>query len=221
MNHKRDKAGFSLHVVLISLVAVAAISLIGWYIVNHRGQTKDVDPGFYQENLVPAPGVINVTFKDGVSFQQAQALVNSLGLSVDNPAQAETDFIPKSYRAIAADQFDSLQSKLRSYPKVASFVDDSADPTNRAGAGQKWVEVIWRQDVTFVRIKQIQIATGLGLSGQPQGINRAIDGLSVPNGQEDALVKKFKHSSIVKDASREMTCAQSNLDCGILQGSAH
>jgi hypothetical protein len=215
MKHKRSANGFAVHLALISIILVAAIAFSGWHVIKQHNQDRFINQDVSQSDLVPVQGVIDLSFKDGVSFQQAQSLISSFGLSVDKPGEVETNFIPKSYRGINDKIAAAVMSKLGAYTEVKSVLDDSADlANNRAGPGEKWVEVIWQENVTFDRIKQIQAATGYGLSNQPQAINRTIYGLRVPNGQEGSYVKKFKQNPLIKDANREMTCPQTNPACG-------
>jgi hypothetical protein len=199
MKHKRSEFGFSLHLFLILIVIIAAIGFSGWYVISRHSPVQD-NGWSSADNFIP--GDISVTFNDGVTFQKALDLIKSYGLTVDKPEAYNDDFTPESYRAIKMDHFNQIQNNLKGYPEVVSFIDDSLDPANnRAGAGEKWVKVTWRQDVTYDRIKAILVASGLGLSNQPQGVNRTVY-LKVPDGQEGSYISKFKQNSIVKNADR-------------------
>jgi hypothetical protein len=197
MKHKRGEFGFSLHLFFILFAVIAAIGFSGLYVISRDRPVQD-NWGNSADNFIP--GDISVTFNDGVAFQKAFDLIKSYGLTIDKPEAYNDAFTPKSYRAIKMDQFTQIQDKLKDYPEVESFIDDSSDPVNnRAGTAEKWVKVTWRQDVTYDRIKIILVASGLGLSDQPQGVIRTVY-LKVPDGQEDIYINKFKQNSIVQTA---------------------
>src|SRR5690242_10833142 len=142
----RSSRGFTMQLILMLVLVVAAVGLSGWYLMRDHKQRLDND-NTSAEDFVP--GYISVTFRDGVTFQQASSLIKSYGLAVDKPGDYDEAFTPHSYRAINAGQFNVIEIKLRNYPEVASFIDDSSDPSNnRAGPGEKWVKVTYKQETT-------------------------------------------------------------------------
>jgi hypothetical protein len=130
MKHKRDELGFSVHLILAVLIIAATTGFAGWYIVNRH---KSVDQNSSNsEDYVP--GAIEITFRDGTTFQEAKQLINSFNLNIDKPDSVyEQSFTPWDYRSIKADQFDQIGNKLRAFSEVNSFVDASNDGTSRAG----------------------------------------------------------------------------------------
>jgi hypothetical protein len=197
MNHKRS-GGFAVHLLVLIVLLAAAIGISGWY-VYHRSHENQADKQLSEADYVP--GVLDVTFKDGTTARQALDLVDSYKLTVEHPEAADAAFTPKSYRAIKDGQFTTIQNKLIKYPEVVSFFDDSADPTSRAGNGEKWVGVIWRQDAKYDRIKTILVESGLGAPTQPQGITRSLY-IEVPIGQEKHYIDILKRNPLVKSAER-------------------
>ncbi len=197
MKHKQS-SGFAIHLLLILILIVAAVGLTGWYVYEHHRSPSDS----VNNSNNWAPNEISVTFKDGTTYAQASDLMKSYGLTIENADTAEGSFIPRSWRGIKDADANEVIAKLNTYPEVKSAFDDSADPANnRAGKDEKWLEVIWQENTTFNRIKQIQVATGYGLSTQP-GATYGYLWVDVPTGQEDSFVKKLKQSPIVQDASR-------------------
>lgn len=200
MKHKRSEAGFSLLLIMILLSVLLIIGASGLYIVHRYEQARN-DQANSANNLIP--GAIEVTFRDGTTYQQILDLVTSYHLTLDPQADYEEQFTPHSYRAVPADQFAAIQAKLKSYPEVVSFIDDSADPSNnRAGAGQKWVKVTYTEETTCSRIKVITTDSGLGAPTQPCPTNTKTIFLTVPKGQEDSFVAKFKRNASVESATR-------------------
>lgn len=148
---------------------------------------------------------IQVTFKDGVTFQQADSLIKSFGLNHMNPqTDQEESFIPYFYRAIKKTKFDQVAANLKNYPEVVSFIDDSSDPVNnRANPDEFWTKIVFKQDTTWPRIKQIFVDSGFGLSNQPEsGFTLRTFYLVTPKGQETLYVAKFKQDPLVKSATR-------------------
>lgn len=195
MNHKRSESGFSLHLILTILLVVLAIGLSGWYVVNRHK--------IAQNNSNYVTGYISVIFKDGVTFQQAQDLATSLNLGEITPDAGDTTFTPILYRVIKSDQFDKIQAKIKTYPEVVKFIDNSADPSNNvAGPGEKMVKVTFKQDVTCDKIKSISIDSGLGTPNQPCSTSTRFVSIKVPDGKENSFVRRFKSSPLVETADR-------------------
>lgn len=148
---------------------------------------------------------IQVGFKDGVTFSQADSLVKTFGLSYMNSlADQEGNFIPKFYRAIKKTKFDQVAANLKNYPEVATFIDDSLDPVNnRANPDEFWTKIVFKENTTWPRIEKIFIDSGFGLSNQPESnfTSRSVF-LVTPKGQESLFVAKFSHNGLVKSASR-------------------
>lgn len=198
MKLKRNATGFAHYLIIILILVSAVIAFAGWHVTKQHPQNE-----VQLAKVDYIPGAITVAFKDAITYQQATQLINSYGLQIEHANEAETDFIPKSYRGIKTEKFMDVLNKLRSYPEVKSVFDDSSDPANnRAGPGEKWMEVIWQENVSFYRIKQIQTATNYSLSSQPQGITRTVFIDNVPVGQEDAYVKRLDKEVIVQQAGR-------------------
>lgn len=171
---------------------------------QHQVSEECYTPGSLSEGCY-APGSLMVTFKDGTNFDDAMALVKSYDLIVeppDNPEINRDSFTPKSYRAIKAESFAQIDAKLKNYSEVVEFNDETSNPANnRAGKGEKWVEVIWGQDVLYSRIKDILVEAGLGAPTQPQGTLRSLF-VKVPIGKEDFYAGKLKQNSTVENATR-------------------
>lgn len=199
MKHKRAERGFAHYLLLTFIIALVVTGGIGW-IVYQRSHDATSDSTLSENDYVPRE--LSVIFKDGVTAQQALAVAASYNLTVEHPELISDDFTSRSYRAIKSEQFSVIQNKLSKYPEVDKFFDDSADPVNnRAGAGEKWVEVIWHQDVKYDRIKTILVASGLGLSNQPQSSLRLLY-VTVPSGKENSYIKKLQKAPTVKSANR-------------------
>ena len=180
-------------------MAVAVIS--GWYVVNHH---KYIDSSSINSNNFQ-PEVISITFKDGVTFQQAKKLITSYNLNLEQPDTVYTNsFTPWDYRAVKTNQFDQIRSNLKIYSEVTLFEDASSDGSSRAGPGYTWAKVTFSQDASMSRIITILKSSGLGLGETPDHpiiVFRSID-LKVPVGQEDTYVDKFKQKSFVQSAER-------------------
>ncbi len=199
--HKRNASGFVQHLILVALAifVLTAVAFVGLNVVSHH---KVTDIKTTNSEADYTPGQLIVVFKDGVTAQQALNLIASYKqLIVEDPEYTNDDFTPKSYRAIKADQFDTIASKLKNYPEVAAFIDDSSDGGSRAGKGEKWVKVTWQQNVLYSRMKTILAASGLGLSNQGENVIRDLF-ITAPIGQESYYVNKLQQSSIVQSASR-------------------
>lgn len=203
MKYKRSTAGFSFVFITLLLFILLALATTALYTTRHQKN------GLITQNSAKAPQYVDqdiqVTFKDGVTFQQADSLVKSFSLSYMNPqADQENGFIPHFYRAIKKIKFDQVAANLKNYSEVVSFADVSSDPVNnRANSDEYWTKIVFKEDTTWSRIKKIFVDSGFGLSNQSEsGFTLRTFYLVTPKGQESLYVTKFKQDPIVKSAER-------------------
>lgn len=203
MKHKRSTAGFSFVFIALLLFILLALASMALYTTRHQKNSSITQNSAKTPQYVDQD--IQVTFKDGVTFQQADSLVKSFGLSYMNPqADQEDGFIPHFYRAIKKPKFEQVAANLKNYPEVVSFIDDSSDPVNnRANPDEFWTKIVFKEDATWPRIKQIFVDSGFGLSNQSEsGFTLRTFYLVTPKGQETLYVTKFKLDPLVKGAKR-------------------
>jgi hypothetical protein len=201
MKLRYDKSFRSKYKVILVVAIMAIAGVGGWYGINHH---KQIDSSGVSSNNFQ-PGVISITFNDGVTFQQAKELITSYNLSLEQPDTVYMNsFTPWDYRAVKTEQFGQIRTSLKAFPEVTSFEDASNDGSSRAGSGYTWVKVTFRQDTTTSQIVAILKSSGLGLGQTPDHpiiVLRSLD-LKVPDGDEDSYLKKFKQKPIVQAAER-------------------
>src|SRR5690242_15425554 len=78
MKHKRGEHGFAPLLILLLIALIAIIGLMTWNLTarhSNRNSDQSAEPNY-------VPGQVNVTFKDGITADQAVALMKSYNAKV-------------------------------------------------------------------------------------------------------------------------------------------
>lgn len=194
MKHKRSE-GFALHLLIVGVLLIAIVGLVGGYVL--RTNSRPVQSSLPEFR----PGIVGVTFKDGVTYDQAIKVITSYGLSTANTEKMlRGTFSPKVWVTARPANETSLIDSLKQNPDVRSTDDGPRDQVNNTHSAV----IHFKEGTTADKINALLSSISSSpLDNQPYTDDQAqkFVVLNVPVGKEKYYAAKIAESPIVAQAS--------------------